>query len=58
MDEVELSPLMIDLAKHAKEEGEAAEDFRQALNSRHLAAGPHVCRLHSPHPEALQPEVH
>ena len=38
MDEVELSPLMIDLAKHAKEEGEAAEDFRQALNgiiSRH-----------------------
>ena len=32
MNEVELSPLMIDLAKHVKEEGDAAEDLRQALN--------------------------
>ncbi len=32
MDEVILSPLLKDLAKHVKEEGEAAEDLRQALN--------------------------
>ena len=32
MDEVILSPLLKDLAKHVKEEGEAAEDLRQAWN--------------------------
>ena len=32
MNEVELTPLMLDLAKHVKEEGDAAEDLRQALN--------------------------
>jgi hypothetical protein len=32
MNEVELSPLMLDLAKHVKEEGDALEDLRQALN--------------------------
>lgn len=32
MNEVELSPLMLDLAKHIKEEGNAAEDLRQAVN--------------------------
>ena len=45
MDEVELSPLMIDLAKHAKEEGEAAEDFRQALNG--------IISRHKLHPSAV-----
>ena len=45
MDEVELSPLMIDLAKHAKEEGEAAEDFRQALND--------IIARHKLHPSAV-----
>ena len=32
MNEVELSPLMLDLGKHVKEEGDALEDLRQALN--------------------------
>ena len=32
MNKVELTPLMLDLAKHVKEEGNAAEDLRQALN--------------------------
>ena len=33
MNEIELSPLFRDLAEHVKEEGNAAEELRQALNS-------------------------
>ena len=32
-NDVELTPLQWDLAKHANEEGNALEEFRQALNS-------------------------
>lgn len=32
MNEVELSPLIEDLTKHVKDEGDALEDLRQALN--------------------------
>ena len=32
MNEIELSPLIEDLTKHAKDEGDALEDLRQALN--------------------------